>query len=124
MLLILSKLLLFAKKSNAPGPSNNLLHLQEIPLNQLQNNRVNYRDADYRARQSFIVRNLNTTTVLDPLLLTRENIRGDNTQLFVDNPPSYTEVVSNVDGGVCEPPPPYSSTEFLNENNLSNTRRK
>lgn len=126
MLLILSKLLLFAKKTNNTVQMNNLLHLQEMQLSQCQSNRVNYRDADYRARQTFIVRNVNTTSVLDPLLLTRENIRGENNgQLFVDNPPSYTEVINNVDNNSCEPPPPYRSTEFLNDNNnTSNVTRQ
>lgn len=114
-------------------PSNNLLPLQELPLNRQQLTvamAANYRDIDYRARrQSFITRALNNNTnvnlnlsagALDPLLLTRDNLRGNGRHIFVsDNPPSYTDVVSNLDsadfnGG--EPPPPYTSTEFLNEN--------
>lgn len=112
ILTILSKLVIFAKKSYPAGRTNNLLNLQELPLNQR-----NCMDADYRARQSFIERSLNERNgnlSLVPLLLTSENIRGIDRTTYVDSPPSYTDVVNNLE--VCEPPPPYTSMEFLNEN--------
>lgn len=130
MLLILSKVVIFAKKTNVEQSSANLLHLQEAQLNRqpqynlMINNRRgrNLRDADYRARQSLIngalnvnnstnnnPNNLNLNNVLDPLILT-------SAATILDRPPSYTEII-NLQSDLCEPPPPYTSTECLNDNN-------
>lgn len=120
LLLILSKLFLFAKKNNCHH-GRNLLHLQELPIRHGRLDAANLRrnlaqECPGRIiitnRYSDESNNSNLIGVLDPLLLTTENILRPNRN-FTDQPPSYNEVINTIPS-LSEPPPPYASTEFLN----------
>lgn len=107
LLLILSKVVIFAKKSAYLQTRNNLeeisLH-QRIPVN--RNDIRGYRN--YRSSRDIVVEN---NEISNPLLVPcRASCQ----------PPSYADVVGNPvtfitsPVNVSEPPPPYTSQEVLN----------
>lgn len=121
LLMILSKVVIFAKKSAYMQARTNPYTIDEITLRQRaslsRNDPLNYRrnfPCDIRtyrncsrgSRTHRIV--LETCEVSNPLLVPS---RGG------DRPPAYSEVVGEFappSGGTADPPPPYTSQEVLN----------
>lgn len=117
LLLILSKVMIFAKKSALQQRAANLR--DEIALrNQTNLTHPNFRSCTIynnrtscsRTPRSNFTRNIiiDTSDVSDPLIFPpRFNIQNDQ-------PPSYIDVLRNSQTS-NEPPPPYTSREILND---------
>ncbi|XP_019876690.1 low-density lipoprotein receptor class A domain-containing protein 3-like [Aethina tumida] len=121
LLLILSKVVIFAKKTALQQQRQNFCE------NALRNqNGINLiqQDCDIYSfyRNSRTPRSnyntnivLESTSVNDPLLCPPRF----NTDLINDQPPSYIDVLRH--GSVNDPPPPYASREMLNLNDVGRT---
>lgn len=122
MLLIVSRIFIFANKTACAHPRN-IFQLEELSLRQNRNDitpfRSNLLGGSYRNR--LILSNVrymgNCNEVLepvgevsDPLLSPGSPERNICRTYIQDQPPSYSEVVDSQ----CDPPPPYTSRECLN----------
>ncbi|KAI4454642.1 low-density lipoprotein receptor-related [Holotrichia oblita] len=122
MLLIVSRVFIFANKTACAHPRN-IFQLEELTLRQNNNDitpfQSNLLSRSYRNRLILsnvrYVDNCNEvlepiSEVSDPLLSPGSPERGICRIYIQDQPPSYSEVVENQ----SEPPPPYTSREYLN----------
>lgn len=110
MLLIVSKVFIFANKTACTHPRN-LFQLEEISLRQTRNEctpfRGNILGGPYRNR--LILSNVRYIGDCDDNNES-SGVGGNVCHTYLqDQPPSYADVVDNND-----PPPPYTSREFLN----------
>lgn len=122
MLLILSKVFIFAKKTRCVR-ARNLLYLQDLTIRPARHDLVNCnpRSFDHYRNMGVMTRPGGGSHqhgvengAGDPLLVISGNRRVCNG--YVDQPPAYSDVVGETRPSViCEPPPPYTSRECLNE---------
>ncbi|CAH1112023.1 unnamed protein product [Psylliodes chrysocephalus] len=128
LLLIVSKVMIFAKKSALQQQRHNLC--ENIALRNQTN--VNIIRADFAPTGIYTVRNnsrtprsniiIDTSEVSDPLLFNPARFNDVNFRSYTDQPPSYVDVLRN-NRLISEPPPPYTSREILNCNEERQERR-
>lgn len=116
MLLILSKIFLYAKKTHYTA--GNLLRLQGYPTRVGREDVIYRNNLDYRFFRRNNLNDGNTFTIdgtIDYPLLNQVNTLRLGGRIYTDRPPAYSEVVENSTGEISyEPPPPYTSREVLN----------
>lgn len=123
LLLIVSKVVIFAKKTALQQQRHNLC--ENIALRNQTN--VNIIRANFTPTNIYTVRGnsrtprsderiiIDTSDVNDPLLFNAARFNVSNAGGFNDQPPSYVDVLRN-SRLISEPPPPYTSREILNIN--------